>query len=448
MPTWLVQTLSGVSPRYSLAPSHSTSPLASHVDLESPNERSQVLSSHTPTTSMECMDAKFPETLFHTGKPLLDEQPPKKDVNAVFAFLPPPVSPQLNSDPSPLCTKPAQRDYATSTPPWYANSIHFLTTANAKHPKVLAPSPRNSETSLFNTSISPIALHDLPDVADFPGSLSSHFAVSPPGSADTLQSDPGSGDMGARCWDTTERIVANEHPQGFAALSIDKSTADPFGVTWASLKRSKPQKPSAQRRFFFSNSQYTKLNDQSTLSPSCSHGEKATLSSNVSSGLLECDWAPSFPNAKYPNHRHAPPPLKSQLRSSFLGAETPLVTLAAIEEATTAANNKLLPHQTPDALKDTDRSIHVRFHTPSLSSSLAYSGGPTSLLNENFDPVPRSDHFPNEIGDELPNFRNGIHFVDRQPFKLDNGVLKVDDAMPVEVSIGLNCSRGSFYACR
>lgn len=69
----------------------------------------------------------------------------------------------------------------------------------------------------------------------------------------------------------------------------------------------------------------------------------------VTSPPHEYVWVPSFPQAKVPNHRNAPPPAKSQLRNSclFLGSSHPVVTSAAIEEAVRSAAAATLQSSPP-----------------------------------------------------------------------------------------------------
>jgi hypothetical protein len=219
-----------------------------------------------------------------------------------------------------------------------------------------------TESSLFTTAIAPIVIPDHPaSQSPFTTHSESHCSITPAG----LSSSP----------DATLHAFLDK-----TSLEMDQNSApiDPFGATWMALKKetntnSGLPKP-AQRRFFFQQSHF-KSNQRLT-------DYNDAPSSNWK-------WVPSFPTAKIPNHRNAPAPPKSQLRNCFLGSYDPLVTSAAIEEASKCAE-EALPHglvvfaedsNRPEfpsdfdtcALGQEDVSNHVRFCIPVPSSSYSWS---------------------------------------------------------------------------
>lgn len=364
MPTWLVHTLSSLSPRYlaSSKPNSSFKPQSSTNDT---SEGSPLLSLHASLDhATRNGPGKYSLTTAKTH-PIV-QHPEEEDANSMFAFVAPPVSPLTKSRTQLIDSLV----YAISTPP--GNNKPYFNNAIAKEPHDAQPQSvpsDGSKSSLFNTSIPPIVLHNQTNAVGHPHSLHSYFTASPPVSPCAMLSDP----------IASSGTASNDPIKGPTTLTNDSSPSDPFGITWASLQRSKPAKSlsmstSKQRRFFFSNFQSSKFNAQSTVSSL--RNKLAAVDTLVPSSpfarnseLTDYVWAPSFPDAKLPNHRYAPPPQKSQLRSNFLGAEDPLVTAAAIEETTAAADQT----SSPVKFQSADAPIHVRFQTPTISPSLSRS---------------------------------------------------------------------------
>lgn len=296
----------------------------------------------------------------------------EQDEESVFAYAPPSIN--VDSEQVQAYADPVRREYATSTPPF----------AFSRSPPMEMTHSSLTESSLFTTAIAPIV------IPDHPASQSPFTTHSESPHSTTLAGSSSSPDAALHAFLDNTSL--------FTSLETDENSVpiDPFGATWIALKRetstlatnSSLPKP-AQRRFFFQQSHFKsdQLSTDSNDAPSSSW-----------------KWVPSFPTAKTPNHRNAPAPSRSQLRSCFLGSHDPLVTSAAIEEASKCAEEALShglvvvaegSNRCTDfinvgkgdtcALGQEDVSNHVRFCIPVSSSSYSLTASSGLIDGISFD---------------------------------------------------------------
>lgn len=331
-----------------------------------------------------------------------------QDEENIFAFAPPlsPPSPLFVSPNTTviedLLTEPSVdsngRDYATSTPPFaFSQSSVAMKTGASVHSsydeksRLSDTSTTPTHSSLFCTSIAPIVMPERSPPR------SSSLAPSSPLLDTTLHSLLGNNTL-------SKSLLTDESSTLINGTASSPTVADPFGATWIALKKehntlrnSGPSK-STQRRFFFQQPSYSRPDNN-----------------DINASTSACNWTPSFPDAKTPNHRNAPPPQKSQLRNNFLGSVDPLVTAAAIEEASRSAQaaavaisdepfllsnilcvgpppahrplGDISDDHLPCEPEQADISYHVRFRTPgtSFSYSLTENSDLFLLANEDIE---------------------------------------------------------------
>lgn len=321
MPPWLLHTLNTVSHKISF-------PLA----LRDLPKHSALALNHGSQGSLQ------PRGLVRTSRrkslePQRIEPSTALEDDAIFAFMPPPLDPLGSA----LINKPGP--FATSTPP----------NSNVQ-PRQLSQPDEEFDSSLFTTRIPRIDAY--PPVSSVGSSV-----ISPPSTAPFVFSE-------------VPLCDSPEHNGGEifdAALRKTNGSADVFGAVWAALRPARPS-PETKSRF---PKYYSRLNP--VFRPGLQAEQMAWPTSRQEYQNL--DWKPSFPDARVPNHRVATVPLKSQLRSGFLGAPDPLVTNTAIEDAVAAAN------------RDANTSNHVRFCVPSSPSATSFVSCSPSRLSELLHPL-------------------------------------------------------------
>lgn len=392
IPDWLVETLSNPSPQTLLVPTHSTTPLPPQVNYDASSGESPLFSFPVSTPSPANTFGK-PQQNAHLSNAELDSklQYLEKDEDIVFAFAPPTDTPYSGSLISSM--QRSQRRYITSTPPGIIGLVHnskSVSETKADDVVIQAPTMENLELSLVTSSIPSIA--PLNDFADKPLSVSSSFTTSSPATLFV----PIEGDYGFKKLDPGGGLDISKAEQEPTMPTHFLTPKDPFGATWASLQSSKPtisattKKPYSQRRFFFSKPDSSTFTAQPTLNPlldqlTTNAISSLNLSTSETSRVPKHAWMPSFPSAKVPNHRNALLPQRSQLRNGFLGAENPLITASAIEEATSAANDHSTSRPYCQTLQDIDASVHVRFRTPSPSPSGSLFSGSAKDIPKEYD---------------------------------------------------------------
>ena len=436
MPAWLFRTLSTLPPRHPLAVASSSL----NNSLIETSEESPLLSFHESTSPLENSNRKTarsrnmlsPQTnsIVAPVSSTKAEQP-RHDEDTPFAFAPPPISLNQNQEPqdSALLTEHTGYGPVTSTPPWRTKDHGALTPPRAK---VVNSSDELASdcagSSLFNTSISPILLSRQSNTANRPNSRTSYLTVSPPNTAFTLASGPAVQKQPTLPLQSRKDDALSED-QILGNDDIISSSADPFGATWSALLSSKTRndflatRPFTQRRFFFANSYPTEQNAQLAPYLATSPQPHSSLqpSTIFPSRMPQYAWSPSFPEAKVPNHRHALPPAKSQLRNNFLGAKRPLITPAAIEAATASADQNPACQEISNALIAADASFHVRFRSPTSSPSAVFSetGDPSLLESFTQVQIPQLAPFFN-----IPDDRNALS--DEMCFFYDEPLLPED----------------------
>jgi len=457
MPEWLVQTLSTLPSRHPLAIAPAVTSPTCNNDLADTSEGSPLSLFHASTSSLEYSNGKavYSHSRSHQEKyPLATAEsstapwPPRKEEDPPFAFAPPPVSPHHDSQIAVPRAELDNHDFATSTPPWCAKpygSAHFRQVTQAEGPDNC--SSEQTASSLFDTSIAPIPQSEQAHATSRPNTPYSYFTGSPPDTAFTLASNNAAESQPNILSHSNAEDAASDGQPRYATFLAPPSSVDLFGATWAALRSSDSEialpviQPLSQRRLFFTNVHLNKHDKQpasylshnstpfDSVSPLHLLSESSTTTPHVSQQM----WFPSFPEAKLPNHRHALPPPKSQLRNNFLGAENPLVTSAAIDAATAAANQNPACHEISDALKACDASIHVRFRSPSLSS---FERGGSGILDHFEDTqLSQFDHSLDHAGDGVALADEMCFFYDELP--LTEHMLLANDKSGSQVRVNI-----------
>jgi hypothetical protein len=345
-----------------------------------------------------------------------------------FAFAPPPISPGKGSQTAAPRAGINSHDFATSTPPRQVkpdSSIHYQEVDKVQVSQNCASGC--IESSLFDTSISPIIFSGGEGALNRPNTPYSYFTASPPDTASTL----GLTISAERHPIVPSRNIAKDaanEDQTQQIASFTPPAVDPFGATWAVLQSSKSEnalpivRPFDRRRFFFASSYLNKLNTPPAYllnnpKPFNSASSPQSFSDSSTSHIFQHTWSPSFPEAKLPNHRHARPLPKSQLRNNFLGAENPLITEAAIEAATSAANQNTACLGASDALYAANTSTRVRFRTPTRSPPLSFSDSGGSGLPECFEEAqPSQLNYPSDCAGDEHTLTDEMCFCEEPPW--------------------------------
>ncbi|KAG8805251.1 hypothetical protein FRC19_008005 [Serendipita sp. 401] len=320
--------------------------------------------------------------------------------DAIFAFavspslpLPPQINLERISDPAEQSQQPkASQMYGviTSTPPLHIrNPISALRSSGRGGSLGIE---YESDSTLFTTQIAPISNSYGPGFMEPRSLFGGEFALS------SLQSSAALADKSHLRMREEVGILAREEIGG----------EDIFGATWAALQHAKGPNDTmrkGRRRFFFQNPVSSRPLLQETATSSSlllSLTDQQRREEQQMEGVPCPIWVPSFPDARVPNHRTAPAPLRSQLRNShlFLGSDEPMVTPAAIEEAVAAAGaadmnvdadtilNTSGVGSEWEAMEEVDEEIdglgdvsnHVRFFLPSIDTSMSVTS--TYLPND------------------------------------------------------------------